>query len=103
VPNLGLLALRRTSLFTIGTVMARLTFHGAARTVTGSKFLLEAAGARVLVDCGLFQGLKKLRLLNWEPTHFDVSKLDAVVLTHAHLDHTGYLPKIVHEGFSRPV
>jgi metallo-beta-lactamase family protein len=103
VPNLGLLALRRTSLFTIGTVMARLTFHGAARTVTGSKFLLEAAGARVLVDCGLFQGLKKLRLLNWEPTHFDVSKLDAVVLTHAHLDHTGYLPKIVREGFSRPV
>ena len=83
--------------------MVRLTFHGAARTVTGSKFLLEAGSARVLVDCGLFQGLKPLRLMNWEPTHFDVKSLDAVVLTHAHLDHTGYLPKIVREGFSRPI
>jgi metallo-beta-lactamase family protein len=83
--------------------MIRLTFHGAARTVTGSKFLLEAGSARVLVDCGLFQGLKNLRLMNWEPTHFNVNQLNAVVLTHAHLDHTGYLPRIVREGFSRPV
>jgi metallo-beta-lactamase family protein len=83
--------------------MVRLTFHGAARTVTGSKFLLEAGSARVLVDCGLFQGLKNLRLMNWEPTHFNVNQLDAAVLTHAHLDHTGYLPRIVREGFSRPV
>ena len=81
--------------------MAKLTFHGAAQTVTGSKFLLEAGGARVLVDCGLFQGLKALRELNWRPTPFDVKSLDAVVLTHAHLDHTGYLPRIVAEGFSR--
>jgi metallo-beta-lactamase family protein len=83
--------------------MVRITFHGAARTVTGSKFLLEANGAEVLVDCGLFQGLKELRQRNWEPTPFDVKTLDAVVLTHAHLDHSGYLPRIVREGFSRPI
>jgi metallo-beta-lactamase family protein len=83
--------------------MARITFHGAARTVTGSKFLLEAGPARVLVDCGLFQGLKPLRLLNWQPTPFDLKTLDTVVLTHAHLDHTGYLPRIVREDFAGPV
>jgi metallo-beta-lactamase family protein len=83
--------------------MAKITFHGAARTVTGSKFLLEAGEARVLVDCGLFQGLKELRLLNWQRTPFDVKALDAVVLTHAHLDHTGYLPRITREGFRGPI
>ncbi len=83
--------------------MARITFHGAARTVTGSKYLLEAGDARVLVDCGLFQGLKELRERNWLPTPFDVGKLNAVVLTHAHLDHVGYLPRIVKEGYRRPV
>jgi metallo-beta-lactamase family protein len=83
--------------------MTRITFHGAARTVTGSKYLLEAGDARVLIDCGLFQGLKKLRLRNWAPTPFDVHSLDAVVLTHAHLDHVGYLPRIVKEGFKRPI
>jgi metallo-beta-lactamase family protein len=83
--------------------MASITFHGAARTVTGSKFLLAAGPARVLVDCGLFQGLKPLRLKNWEPTPFDFNTLDAVVLTHAHLDHTGYLPRIVREGYARPI
>ncbi|NOY40246.1 MAG: MBL fold metallo-hydrolase [Planctomycetes bacterium] len=79
--------------------MARITFHGAARTVTGSKYLLEADGASVLVDCGMFQGLKELRLKNWEPTPFDAKSLDAVVLTHAHLDHTGFLPRVVKQGF----
>ncbi|HEY3395537.1 MAG TPA: MBL fold metallo-hydrolase [Lacipirellulaceae bacterium] len=83
--------------------MAKLTFHGAARTVTGSKFLLEAGGARVLVDCGLFQGLKQLRELNWRPTPFDVKSLDAVVLTHAHLDHVGYLPRLAREGYGGPI
>ncbi len=83
--------------------MTRITFHGAARTVTGSKYLLEAGDARVLIDCGLFQGLKELRDRNWAPTPFDVASLDAVVLTHAHLDHVGYLPRIVREGFRRPV
>ncbi|MBX3432198.1 MAG: MBL fold metallo-hydrolase [Pirellulales bacterium] len=79
--------------------MVRLTFHGAARTVTGSKFLLEADDARVLVDCGMFQGLKPLRLLNWEPTPFDPRSLDAIVLTHAHLDHVGFLPRVVKQGY----
>ena len=83
--------------------MVRITFHGAARTVTGSKFLLEAGAARVLVDCGLFQGLKPLRMRNWEPTPFDIKTLQAVVLTHAHLDHTGYLPRIVREGYLGPI
>ena len=83
--------------------MAKITFHGAARTVTGSKYLLEVGNARVLVDCGMFQGVKKLRLLNWEPTPFDVKNLDAVVLTHAHLDHTGFLPRVVKEGFQHKV
>ena len=83
--------------------MAQITFHGAAQTVTGSKFLLEADGARVLVDCGLFQGLKKLREMNWQPPPLDLKSLDAVVLTHAHLDHTGYLPRIVREGYKKQI
>src|ERR1700741_1623657 len=83
--------------------MTRITFHGAARTVTGSKYVLEAGDARVLIDCGLFQGLKELRELNWAPTPFDANSLDAVVLTHAHLDHVGYLPRVVKQGFKRPV
>ncbi len=77
----------------------RLTFHGAAGTVTGSKYLLEAGGATVLIDCGLFQGLKKLRELNWAGTPFHAEGVDAVLLTHAHLDHTGYLPRVFKEGF----
>jgi metallo-beta-lactamase family protein len=83
--------------------MARLTFHGAAGTVTGSKYLLEAGRSRVLVDCGLFQGLKELRLRNWAPTPFDADSLDSVVLTHAHLDHVGYLPRVVKQGYHKPV
>jgi metallo-beta-lactamase family protein len=83
--------------------MATLTFHGAARTVTGSKYLLEADGAHVLVDCGLFQGLKELRDRNWGPVPFDIQSLDAVVLTHAHLDHVGYLPRIVKQGYNRRI
>ncbi len=79
--------------------MASLQFIGAARTVTGSKYLLEADGHRVLVDCGLFQGLKELRELNWNGMPIDASEIDAVVLTHAHLDHVGYLPRLVAHGF----
>lgn len=80
--------------------MPRLTFYGAAQTVTGSKYLLESKGSKLLIDCGLFQGLKQLRELNWEPPGFSPSDVDAVVLTHAHLDHCGYLPRIVRDGFS---
>jgi metallo-beta-lactamase family protein len=83
--------------------MIRLTFHGAAQTVTGSKYLLEADGARVLVDCGMFQGLKRLRELNWAGTPFKAGELDAVLLTHAHLDHCGYLPRVVKEGFRNKI
>src|SRR5258708_16769448 len=76
-----------------------LTFLGAAGTVTGSKHLLEVEGRRVLVDCGLFQGLKELRLRNWEPLPIDPATIDVVVLTHARLDHCGYLPRLVSAGF----
>jgi metallo-beta-lactamase family protein len=76
-----------------------LTFLGAAGTVTGSKHLLEVDGRRILVDCGLFQGLKELRQRNWEPLPIDPASIDAVILTHAHLDHCGYLPRLVSAGF----
>jgi metallo-beta-lactamase family protein len=81
------------------------TIHclGAARTVTGSKFLVETAGRRLLVDCGLYQGLKTLRLRNWEPLPVDPARIDAVALTHAHIDHTGYLPRLFKDGFGGAV
>ncbi len=75
------------------------TFLGATGTVTGSRFLLEVAERRVLVDCGLYQGAKPLRLRNWERFPVDPSSVDAVLITHAHLDHTGYLPALVRDGF----
>lgn len=81
----------------------QLSFLGGVGTVTGSKHLLESDGARVLVDCGLFQGFKQLRLRNWAPFPVDPKHIDAVVLTHAHLDHSGYLPLLVKKGFSGPV
>lgn len=81
----------------------RLTFMGAAGTVTGSKYLLEHEGKRLLVDCGLFQGLKQLRLRNWDRLPLDAGKIDAVVLTHAHIDHSGYLPALARQGFRGPV
>lgn len=77
-----------------------LTFLGGVGTVTGSKYLLEAGGQRILVDCGLFQGFKKLRLRNWAPLPFDPASLDAVILTHAHLDHSGYVSLLVRNGFN---
>jgi metallo-beta-lactamase family protein len=80
-----------------------LTFLGAAGTVTGSRFLLEAEGRRVLVDAGLFQGEREWRRRNWEPMGVDPRSIDAVVVTHAHLDHCGYLPVLVRNGFSGPV
>jgi metallo-beta-lactamase family protein len=83
--------------------MASIHFLGAAGTVTGSKFLLEHEGRRVLIDCGLFQGKKELRKLNWEPLPVPVSSLDAIVLTHAHIDHTGGLPRVVQAGYDGPV
>lgn len=83
--------------------MLTLTSLGGAGTVTGSKHLLEHDGRRILVDCGLFQGLKNLRELNWAKLPVDPASIDAVVLTHAHLDHSGYLPKLVRDGFRGPI
>ena len=76
-----------------------LQFLGAAETVTGSKYLLAEGSLKILVDCGLFQGLKNLRLQNWEKSPFDPRTLSAVVLTHAHVDHSGFVPRLVKEGF----
>lgn len=83
--------------------MATLTFWGAAETVTGSKYLIENNGRQVLIDCGLFQGPRLLRDRNWEASPFLASSVDAVLLTHAHIDHTGYLPRFVKQGFRGPV
>lgn len=81
----------------------KLTFLGAAETVTGSKYLLEGAGIRVLIDCGLFQGTKNLRSRNWVPLPVSIDTLDAVILTHAHIDHSGYLPVLARMGYRGPV
>ena len=81
----------------------KLTFLGATGTVTGSKYLLEVGRLRILVDCGLFQGLKQLRLKNWAKLPIDPASIDAVILTHAHIDHTGYLPLFVRNGFAGKV
>ena len=81
----------------------QLTFLGGTGTVTGSKYLVEWEGRRLLVDCGLYQGLKPLRLRNWAPFPVPPASLDAVILTHAHLDHSGYLPRLVKEGFGGTV
>ena len=81
----------------------RLSFYGATETVTGSKFLLEAGGKRILIDCGLFQGMKELRLRNWDEPPLDPKSVDAMVLTHAHIDHTGYVPRFVRQGFRGPI
>lgn len=83
--------------------MPKITFLGAAGTVTGSKYLVEAGGKRLLVDCGLFEGSKDLKQRNWEALPIDPSAIDRVLLTHAHIDHTGYLPRLVRFGFRGPI
>lgn len=83
--------------------MATLTFWGGVGTVTGSKYLIESNGQRVLVDCGLFQGLRELRDRNWEDPPFNPRSIDAVLITHAHIDHTGYLPRLVAQGYDKPI
>jgi Predicted exonuclease of the beta-lactamase fold involved in RNA processing len=80
-----------------------LTFLGAAGTVTGSRFLLSAPTGRILIDCGMFQGPRAIRRRNWEPFPVPASNIDAVVITHAHLDHCGYLPALVKQGFTGPI
>jgi metallo-beta-lactamase family protein len=84
-------------------VSATLTFLGAAGTVTGAKFLVEHTSGRLLVDCGLFQGLRELRSRNWSPPPLAPTTLAAVLLSHAHVDHSGYLPRLAREGFAGPI
>ncbi len=83
--------------------MSSISFWGGVGTVTGSKFLIETERARVLVDCGMFQGLKELRERNWQDPPFDPRALTSILITHAHIDHTGYLPRLVRLGFHGPV
>lgn len=78
----------------------RITFLGAAGVVTGSKFLIETSEKNILIDCGMFQGLKELRMLNWSHLPVDVEAIDVVLLTHGHLDHVGYLPRLLKQGFT---
>ena len=81
----------------------KVTFLGAAETVTGSNFLVEAAGKRFLVDCGLHQGKYEEELLNDEPFDYDVNTIDFMLLTHAHIDHSGRIPKLYNEGFRNKI
>ena len=84
-------------------MIARITFMGATGTVTGSRYLLEAEGKKYLIDCGLFQGLKEIRQRNWEPFPVAPNQIDRAFITHAHVDHCGYLPRIVQQGFKGPI
>jgi metallo-beta-lactamase family protein len=83
--------------------MAKITFLGAAGTVTGSKYLVEAGGKRLLVDCGLFEGSNELEQRNWQNLVVDPATIDWILLTHAHIDHTGYIPRIVRNGYRGPI
>ena len=83
--------------------MGEVTFCGACGSVTGSSTLLRWGDTRLLIDCGLYQGLKALRLRNWRPLPVEPASIDAVLLTHAHIDHTGYLPALVRDGFQGPI
>src|SRR5262245_5180241 len=82
---------------------AGLRFLGGVGTVTGSKYLITQNGHQLLLDCGLFQGLKELRLRNWRPPPVDPAAIEAVILSHAHLDHSGYLPLLARRGFRGPI
>src|SRR5215510_11370518 len=97
------LGLSRNAANQLSKMTIRLSFLGGAGTVTGSKYLVQNGDSQILVDCGLFQGFKALRLKNWAPFPIDPRSIDAIVLTHAHLDHSGYLPLLVKHGFAGPV
>lgn len=98
-----MLSILKTTRSFLENMDVRVKFLGGAQSVTGSKFLLEVDDFKILIDCGLFQGLKKLRLRNWDDFPLDVKEIDAIVLTHAHLDHSGYVPRIVKQGYKNNV
>ena len=81
----------------------KLSFHGAAQTVTGSMHLVEVNGSRLLLDCGLYQGRRKESFARNQTFPFDVTKIDAVILSHAHIDHSGNLPNLIKQGFNGPI
>ena len=81
----------------------KITFLGATKTVTGSNFLVEAAGKKFLVDCGMYQGVAEKEWENSEPFLFNVNEIDFMILTHAHIDHSGRIPKLYNEGFRKPI
>ena len=84
--------------------MTTITFLGGADTVTGSRFLVRSDGRSTLVDCGLFQGPRSIRKLNWKDPFYDAGLPESVLITHAHIDHTGFLPRLVgHSGFGGPI
>src|ERR1051325_11581493 len=83
--------------------MATLQFLGATGTVTGSKDVLEGGGSRAIIDCGLFQGFKEIRQRKWEPLPINPASIGWALVTHAHIDHTGYLPRLIRAGFTGPV
>jgi metallo-beta-lactamase family protein len=83
--------------------VVRLEFHGAAGTVTGSKYLLIVNNEKVLIDCGMFQGMKELRQRNWSPMKFEPSEVEAIIVTHGHIDHVGFVPRLVRDGFNGKV
>jgi metallo-beta-lactamase family protein len=80
-----------------------IAFLGATDTVTGSRFLISSGQSKILVDCGLFQGVKSVQQRNWDLLQINAKEIDAVVLTHAHLDHSGYLPSLVKQGFHKEI
>src|SRR5512143_195144 len=94
-----ILAPASSHLLVCGATMTTIQFLGAAQTVTGSKYVLDANGSRVMIDCGLFQGLKELRLRNWETLEVNPASIPWLLLTHGHIDHSGYLPRLVRDGF----
>ena len=81
----------------------KITFLGATKTVTGSNFLLEGAGKKILIDCGLYQGTLTEQILNYEPFPFDINDIDFVILSHAHIDHSGRIPKLFVNGYKNPI
>src|SRR5437868_3234558 len=94
---------QQSSPFVYASDVRTLSFFGAAETVTGSRHLIQENGKRILVDCGMFQGPREIRDRNWAEFPVEPSSIDAVVITHAHIDHIGWLPRLVEQGYAGPI